>query len=100
MYIAMNRFKITPGREDKFEEIWQKRNTYLDNVPGFNEFHLLKGPTEAGHSLYVSHSTWDSRQAFKKWTHSDAFKNAHSNAGGAKGIYLEHPCFEGFDLVL
>lgn len=100
MYIAMNRFKITPGRENDFEEIWRTRDTYLDKVPGFHEFHLLKGPTETDHTLYVSHSTWDSRQAFQNWTHSKQFKKAHSHAGDAKGVYLGHPCFEGFDIVL
>ena len=42
----MNRFKIVPGRENDFEEIWKKRDTYLGRVPGFNEFHLVKGKKE------------------------------------------------------
>ena len=29
-YIAMNRFKISLGREDDFEEIWRNRETYLE----------------------------------------------------------------------
>ena len=41
MYIAMNRFKIVPGREADFEKIWKERDTHLDNVPGFLEFHLV-----------------------------------------------------------
>jgi heme-degrading monooxygenase HmoA len=100
MYIAMNRFKITPGREHDFEDIWQKRDTYLSEVPGFREFHLLKGSAETSHTLYVSHSTWDSKEAFKQWTHSDHFRKAHARAGDAKGIYLGHPYFEGFAIVL
>ena len=43
MFIAMNRFKIVKGREMDFEKIWQNRNTQLDVVPGFKEFHLVKG---------------------------------------------------------
>ena len=27
MYIAMNRFKISPGRETEFEKIWKERDT-------------------------------------------------------------------------
>ena len=48
MFLAMNRFKITPGFEEGFEEVWRKRDTYLSKVPGFKKFSLLKGPaTEA-----------------------------------------------------
>ena len=43
MYIAINRFKINRGQEDAFENMWQRRETHLDNVPGFIKFHLAKG---------------------------------------------------------
>ena len=39
-YIAMNRFKIILGKEKEFEEVWRTRETYLDEVKGFNEFRL------------------------------------------------------------
>ena len=44
-YIAMNRFKIAIGRESDFEDIWQNRETHLDDVKGFQTFNLLKGST-------------------------------------------------------
>ena len=100
MYIAMNRFKITLGRENDFEGIWEKRDTYLSEVPGFRNFNLLKGSTEEDHTLYASHSEWDSKEAFTNWTKSEHFRKAHAHAGEAKGIYLGHPCFEGFEVVL
>ena len=43
MFIAMNRFKIVPGRETDFERIWNERDSHLDGVPGFKEFHLVRG---------------------------------------------------------
>ena len=100
MFIAMNRFKITLGREQEFVDIWSRRETYLDTVPGFKQFHLLRGPTEDDHTLFASHSVWESREAFDAWTHSEAFRKAHASAGGAKGIYLGHPKLEGFESVL
>lgn len=100
MFIAMNRFRITPGREDDFETIWRQRESHLDDVPGFQQFNLLRGPSDDQHSLYASHSVWDSRDAFEAWTKSESFRKAHANAGGAKGIYLGHPQFEGFEVVL
>lgn len=100
MYIAMNRFRITPGREEEFEAIWRERDTYLKEVPGFREFHLLRGPSEEEATLYASHSVWDSREDFENWTKSEAFRKAHASAGGAKDIYLGPPRFEGFEVVL
>ena len=42
MFIAMNRFKIVLNKEEDFENIWKNRETHLDNVSGFIEFHLVK----------------------------------------------------------
>jgi heme-degrading monooxygenase HmoA len=100
MYIAMNRFHIALGREQDFIEIWRKRDTYLSSVPGFKQFHLLQGPSTAEFTLFASHSVWESAEAFTNWTKSEAFRNAHAGAGTAKGIYLGHPQFEGFEAVV
>tara|TARA_B100001996_G_C18473282_1_gene520866 strand:- start:173 stop:481 length:309 start_codon:yes stop_codon:yes gene_type:complete len=99
-FIAMNRFKIAIGREEDFEYIWKNRETHLDHVNGFKEFNLLKGPTNEEFTLYTSHSTWASRSDFEAWTKSEAFRKAHSGGGQHKGIYLGHPEFEGFDVIL
>jgi heme-degrading monooxygenase HmoA len=100
MYIAMNRFKIAPGKEDEFIEIWKNRESHLEGVPGFQEFHLLRGPAYEEHALFASHSIWASYAAFEAWTRSEAFRKAHSGAGAAKGVYLGPPQFEGFEVVL
>lgn len=100
MYIAMNRFRIALGHEQDFIAIWKNRETHLDSVPGFKEFHLLQGPTDAECTLFASHSVWESADAFTNWTKSEAFRKAHANAGETKNIYLGPPKFEGFDVVL
>ena len=68
MFIAMNRFRVKKGSERAFEKVWLGRDTYLDRVPGFLEFHLLKGPEAEDHTLYSSHSVWQSKRAFEAWT--------------------------------
>ena len=100
MFIAMNRFRIHLGREEEFETIWRDRDSHLDDVPGFRQFELLRGPSRDDHTLYASHTLWDSRQAFEDWTRSEAFRAAHANAGAHKHLYLGPPDFEGFDVVL
>ncbi len=100
MYIAMNRFRIAKGHENDFEELWRKRESRLDEVPGFSEFHLLKGPADEDATLYASHTIWDSHTAFVAWTESDNFRQAHAQARAPKGTYLGHPNFEGFEVIL
>ena len=100
MYIAMNRFKVKLGEEEAFEKIWRQRESYLDDVNGFKEFHLLRGPSNDEYTLYASHSRWDSHEVFEKWTKSEKFRKAHAQAGASKPVYLSHPQFEGFEVVL
>ena len=100
MFLAMNRFKITPGFEDGFEEVWRKRDTYLSEVPGFKKFSLLKGTATEEFVLYASHSIWENKEAFVAWTQSDAFRKAHAQASAPKGTYLGHPELETFESVL
>lgn len=101
MFIAMNRFRIAPGHEAEFEELWRSRESHLAGVPGFREFHLLRGPGEADHTLFASHSVWESRESFEAWTKSDAFRKAHANAGGAnRAMYLGPPRLECFEVIL
>ena len=100
MFVAMNRFRIAPGAEADFEEIWRNRDSRLAEVEGFVAFKLLKGPAAADHTLYVSHSTWRDRAAFEAWTKSPPFRSAHAGAGDAKPMYLGPPQFEGFESVV
>lgn len=100
MFIAMNRFRIALGKEDEFVDIWKNRESHLDGVPGFREFHLLRGATHEEHTLFASHSVWESKEAFEEWTRSEAFRKAHAGAGGSKGVYLGPPQLELFDAVI
>src|SRR5262249_26717670 len=96
MFIAMNRFRVKRGSEDAFERVWLNRESQLHKVPGFVEFHLLKGPEAEDHTLYASHTVWQSKPAFEAWTKSEAFRVAHAHAGNETTgpLYLEHPKFE------
>jgi putative heme utilization carrier protein HutX len=65
MFIAMNRFKVKKGSEQAFENVWSSRESYLDRMQGFVEFHLLKGPEADDHTLYSSHTVWSSKANFE-----------------------------------
>jgi heme-degrading monooxygenase HmoA len=100
MFIAMNRFKVKKGSEAGFENVWTSRESHLEKVPGFVEFHLLKGPEADDHTLYASHTIWQSFANFEAWTKSAEFRAAHARAGNETtgSLYLEHPKFEGFEV--
>ena len=100
MFIAMNRFLIKKGKEELFEQIWKSRETHLDEFPGFIKFNLLKSINKDETTLYASHTQWESKAHFEKWTKSDAFREAHSSANKNKDLYVGHPNFEGFDTVI
>ena len=96
MFIAMNRFQVKIGSEAAFENVWRTRESYLSNMAGFVEFHLLKGPVAEDHTLYSSHTVWVDKAAFEAWTKSEEFRD---NKTG-ESLYLGHPKFEGFEVIL
>ena len=97
MYIAMNHFKVNPERGDEFEHVWRSRESRLQSVPGFVQFALLKGENAGD---YISHTTWESKEAFQGWTRSDAFRAAHSAGGPPEGVVLGHPQASFYDAVI
>ncbi|MEL6339702.1 MAG: antibiotic biosynthesis monooxygenase [Myxococcota bacterium] len=99
MYLAMNRFQIVLGKEEAFEEMWASRESFLDGVPGFRSFHLLRSESGDDFTLYSTHTVWDDRASFVAWTESEAFRKAHQGARGSRELYLGPPKFEGFESV-
>jgi heme-degrading monooxygenase HmoA len=102
MYIAMNRFRVIKGSETDFEAMWRARESYLPDMRGFVSFHLLRGSPQEDHTLYSTHTTWETFADFEAWTKSEGFRAAHAKAGdpNRKVLHMGHPQFEGFQAVL
>ncbi len=96
MFVAMNQFKIVPGKEQDFEEVWKNRDSHLSTVPGVLRFALLKGDTEGE---YISHSTWENREAFFAWMQSPAFAAGHKGSS-MMGIIAGPPEVKMFESVI
>ena len=96
MFIAMNNFKVNPEKAEEFERIWRERDTYLNEVPGVIRFALLRGDTPGE---YISHSTWESRDAFMAWTQSPAFAAGH-RGGSLMGIIEGPPRVALYEAVI
>lgn len=97
MYITMNRFRVSPGKEGDFEEMWRRRESYLQEVEGFVEFRLLRGPE----GEYISHTLWESKEAFEGWVGSEAFHKAHARAGQTPKDMFQGPSqFTAYEVLL
>jgi heme-degrading monooxygenase HmoA len=96
MFIAMNKFTIAPGRGEDFESVWKTRESFFHTVPGFVRFSLLRGDTAGD---YISHSTWESREAFAGWTTSEAFRKAHGQSP-LTGILAGPPVVSLYEAVI
>ena len=97
MYIAMNRFQIAEGRGDEFEEIWRARDSYLDEVEGFREFYFLRG----GGGDYISHTIWESKEAFDAWVGSESFYKSHARSSFTPPYIFSAPAKLGmYDVLL
>ena len=96
MFIAMNKFQIVSGREGDFERIWKERETYLQGVAGFVQFALLKSDSP---SEYVSHSTWENREAFMAWMQSPAFAAGHRQ-GSLAGVLEGPPRVSTYEAII
>ena len=99
MYIAMNRFTVPNENTEEFEALWLGRDSHLKGMDGFVEFHMLKGQQADGKTLYASHTVWQSEEAFAAWTRSEAFREAHRNAGSTRKLHEGSPKFEGFSTI-
>jgi heme-degrading monooxygenase HmoA len=99
MYIAMNNFRVRPEHAVAFEDAWRNRESYLSDVPGFREFHLLRGPLdEDGQRMYASHTVWNDEASFRAWTESEAFRRAHAQ-GKVGHLLAGPPRFIGWEAV-
>lgn len=96
MFIAMNRFKVNPERGGEFEQRWRTRESYLLGVDGFQQFALLRGDDEGE---YISHTTWESREAFLAWAQSDHFRRAHDQTL-PEGLIVGHPRASFYEAVV
>lgn len=74
-FIAINYIHCTPEYIARFEELFGSRAKAIDTMPGFVNMHVLKPQKEGDAYLIVSY--WDSEDAFKDWTKSEAFIEGH-----------------------
>ncbi|GEM48137.1 antibiotic biosynthesis monooxygenase family protein [Deinococcus cellulosilyticus] len=79
MITVANRIYVNPEFAAQFEERFQNRARQVDSMPGFIR-NLVLRPAKPG-DPYVVLTFWESQEAFRAWTESDAFKQGHARSG-------------------
>lgn len=74
-FVAVNYIDCTPEYRNRFEELFGSRAHAIDTMPGFIEMHVLRPAKEGDKYLIVSY--WETEDAFKDWTKSEAFIEGH-----------------------
>lgn len=93
MIIVMNRIPVAEGREQDFEETFMTRDRAVDQMPGFIDMQVLR-PAEG--RTYVVLTRWQSRDAFQRWTESEAFTSAHRKQN--PGLAEARPTLEIYEV--
>lgn len=74
-FVAVNYIDCTPEYRNRFEELFGSRAHAIDTMPGFIEMHVLRPAKEGDKYLIVSY--WETEDAFRDWTKSEAFIEGH-----------------------
>lgn len=93
MVIVMNRIPVAEGREQDFEQTFIGRDRAVDKMQGFIDMQVLR-PTEG--RTYVVLTRWQSQEAFKAWTTSEAFIAAHRKQ--TPGLAEGRPSLEVYEV--
>lgn len=75
-FVAINVLTVPAERREVLEQRFASRAGEVDHTPGFQAFELLR-PVE-GEDRYLVYTRWDSQEAFRAWTESQAFGRGHA----------------------
>lgn len=100
MIIVMNKFSIKNDRVDDFLARWEGRNSYLKQMEGFIEFHLLRGEKFDEYTIISSHVKWESMDKFMAWTKSEQFKKAHEKAHESADMHFQNANLEIYEVIV
>lgn len=100
-FIVMNAFQVPVDKAIQFEKRYRLPLKHLQNVPGLEDFRLLRGKVHNGKILYVAHSIWASKEALEAWKQSEHFMRSRHLGRLPASLILGRPhrvCFETVSL--
>jgi len=76
MISVENHIPVKKEFSEAFEARFKSGTRHVQDAPGFLRNEVLR-PIKG--DRYIIRTYWDSMESFEKWSHSEAFKRAHSN---------------------
>ena len=100
MIVVMNRIAVKKEYWDVFEERFRNRLGAVDTFSGFIRNMVLRPATE-DNPYFVIMTFWESEEAFRAWTESEAFQQGHKRAreGSMPDMFAGKNVFEMYDVV-
>jgi heme-degrading monooxygenase HmoA len=98
--VKINAIEVPENMGPELEKRFAARAGGVDQMPGFEEFMLLR-PVE-GESRYFVVTRWESEEAFENWRTSTQFQQQHANThedGGKGPAKPDHPVATGASLL-
>lgn len=89
MIIVTNTSKITRGCGNKLIERFNKVGK-VETMKGFLGLEVLLTENTSDYDEVTVSTRWNSKEAFKAWTKSDAFKEAHTRDGGRPDYIIDN----------
>ena len=94
--VKINAITVIEGREAELEARFGQRNQTVEQMEGFEGFHLLR-PVK-GETRYFVVTRWRSEEDFQRWVQSDAFRKGHAETG-SEGPVASHATLLSFEVV-
>ncbi|MGN6781539.1 MAG: antibiotic biosynthesis monooxygenase family protein, partial [Marmoricola sp.] len=77
----INSFRVSPGRDDAFHELWERTSRYFMRQPGFRSLRLHRAVSDDAAYRWVNVATWDSEAAFRASHATEEFRRVVTAAG-------------------
>ena len=94
--VKINAITVLEGKESELEDRFGQRNQSVEQMEGFEGFHLLR-PVK-GETRYFVVTRWRSEEDFQRWVNSDAFRKGHATTS-SEGPVASHATLLSFEVV-
>src|SRR5690242_20395640 len=77
----MNRFTVSPDRDEAFHELWTRTSKYFTAQPGFIALRLYRAASADAAYRWVNVATWESEAHFRAAHGTDEFRRVVTQPG-------------------
>ena len=80
----MNRFTVSPGRDEAFHELWTRTARYFTAQPGFVSLRLHRAVSAGAQYRWGNVANWESEAHFRAANGTDEFRRVVTQPGWAE----------------